>query len=234
MPSFSKLALSAGFVALSLCNGAMAAYLDFTENNTISSLTIITNGFGGSVDGVAFTLTAANPGANFNESYDGSSTNPGCQANGGPLKCESDGAGIGNDEVTGLTLSSGQILTLEFETDVYISSLDFLDLYLNPQKGREQARVTIDGAALPYLVDATGSSGDGGYANLDLLALGGPVLGRKIELTAFLGLEIQDDSDNDYAFAGINVSAVPIPAAAWLFGTALIGLAGFSKRRNTA
>jgi hypothetical protein len=29
------------------------------------------------------------------------------------------------------------------------------------------------------------------------------------------------------------VSAVPIPAAAWLFGTALIGLVGFSKRRKT-
>ena len=27
---------------------------------------------------------------------------------------------------------------------------------------------------------------------------------------------------------------VPIPAAAWLFGTALIGLVGFSKRRKSA
>jgi hypothetical protein len=31
-----------------------------------------------------------------------------------------------------------------------------------------------------------------------------------------------------------NVSAVPVPAAIWLFGTALIGLAGFSKRRKAA
>ena len=29
-------------------------------------------------------------------------------------------------------------------------------------------------------------------------------------------------------------SAVPVPAAIWLFGTALIGLAGFSKRRKAA
>jgi len=37
--------------------------------------------------------------------------------------------------------------------------------------------------------------------------------------------------------AGIDnyiVSAVPIPAAVWLFGTALIGLVGFSKRRKAA
>jgi len=30
------------------------------------------------------------------------------------------------------------------------------------------------------------------------------------------------------------LSAVPIPAAFWLFGTALLGLVGFSKRRKTA
>jgi hypothetical protein len=29
------------------------------------------------------------------------------------------------------------------------------------------------------------------------------------------------------------VSAVPVPAAVWLFGTALLGLVGFSKRRKT-
>ena len=33
------------------------------------------------------------------------------------------------------------------------------------------------------------------------------------------------------AFA--QISAVPVPAAVWLFGTALIGLVGFSKRRKT-
>ena len=30
------------------------------------------------------------------------------------------------------------------------------------------------------------------------------------------------------------VSPIPIPGAVWLFGTALIGLVGFSKRRKTA
>jgi len=32
----------------------------------------------------------------------------------------------------------------------------------------------------------------------------------------------------------IDTSVVPVPAAAWLFATALIGLVGFSKRRKTA
>ena len=35
-------------------------------------------------------------------------------------------------------------------------------------------------------------------------------------------------------FPGGGVSAVPVPAAIWLFGTALMGLVGFSKRRKAA
>jgi hypothetical protein len=34
--------------------------------------------------------------------------------------------------------------------------------------------------------------------------------------------------------ASSSISAVPVPAAAWLFGTALIGLFGFNKPRETA
>jgi hypothetical protein len=33
---------------------------------------------------------------------------------------------------------------------------------------------------------------------------------------------------------GLTVSAVPVPAAVWLFGTAMIGLVGFGKRRKAA
>ena len=37
-----------------------------------------------------------------------------------------------------------------------------------------------------------------------------------------------------FSWAKWSPSPVPIPAAAWLFGTALIGLFGFSKRRKAA
>ena len=36
------------------------------------------------------------------------------------------------------------------------------------------------------------------------------------------------------AWSGLQIQAVPVPAAAWLFGTALIGLVGFSRRRKAA
>jgi len=233
MTPLRKFMLLVGLLASFLCNGAVAAYLDFTDDNTVLSLSPILDGFGGSIDGIGFTLTSMDGAVNFNEAYDGSLDSP-CQGFGGPLMCDNDGVGIGNDEITGLSISSGQTLSLVFDTEVYISSFDFLDLYLNPdpQKGGEQASISIDGVI--YTVDATGVSGDGGYANLDLLSLGGPILGQTIEFTAFLGDLLQDDRDNDYAFAAISVSAVPIPAAAWLFGTALVGLIGFSKRRKAA
>jgi hypothetical protein len=37
---------------------------------------------------------------------------------------------------------------------------------------------------------------------------------------------------SDVPYASFAVSAVPVPAAVWLFGTALIGLVGFSKRKS--
>jgi hypothetical protein len=42
------------------------------------------------------------------------------------------------------------------------------------------------------------------------------------------------DSDFDDMVVKVEVSAVPIPAAIWLFGSALIGMFGFSKRRKAA
>ena len=106
MAPLRKLFLPVGFLASFFCNGAVAAYLDFTDDDIITSLTSFTdattNGFNGSIDGIGFTLftlTSTYGLVNFDESYDGSA-NTGCQSGGGPLKCDNDGAGIGNDEIT--------------------------------------------------------------------------------------------------------------------------------------
>lgn len=40
--------------------------------------------------------------------------------------------------------------------------------------------------------------------------------------------------DNFFIEASETPAVIPVPAAVWLFGTALIGLAGFSKRKKTA
>ncbi len=234
MLTLRKLTIVLGLVTVCLGNNALAAYLDFTDSTVIANLNGITDGFEGTTaDGIGFTLTSTSGTVNFNEGYDGAPSNPGCQANGGPLACHFDGAGLDNDEISGLTVSSGQVLTLAFDTEVVISSLEFLDLYRNsnPDRGGEQVRVSIDGGS-PELVQASATSGDGGYASLDFLALGGPVVGQIIEFTAFQGFLLQDDRDNDYAFAGAHISPVPVPAAVWLFGTAMLGLLGIRRRRS--
>jgi hypothetical protein len=43
---------------------------------------------------------------------------------------------------------------------------------------------------------------------------------------------IVDPNSDTTPWASFAVSAVPVPAAVWLFGTALIGLVGFSKRKS--
>ncbi len=51
------------------------------------------------------------------------------------------------------------------------------------------------------------------------------------------GYQRHDGKGNDiYAWAvrSGDVSAVPVPAAVWLFGSGLVGLIGFSKRRKAA
>lgn len=57
-------------------------------------------------------------------------------------------------------------------------------------------------------------------------------------LSSFNGDYVSEDDDSLTwrAAAGTwsKPSVVPIPAAVWLFGTALIGLVGFSKRRKAA
>jgi hypothetical protein len=81
-------------------------------------------------------------------------------------------------------------------------------------------------------------SGVSGYTNLTLVVKDGNLNGLQwgaFTLAALSGTWSLQDADGDYH--GLShgelwgsVSAVPVPAAAWLFGTALIGFIGFSRR----
>jgi len=56
-------------------------------------------------------------------------------------------------------------------------------------------------------------------------------LKANIAAAGFLGLSTTDVLGN-ISFTGSTVSAVPVPAAVWLFGTGLIGLVGAGKRKK--
>jgi hypothetical protein len=63
------------------------------------------------------------------------------------------------------------------------------------------------------------------YIRFDILSNYGP--------SNYVGLSEVKFNSAPYV-ASSSISAVPVPAAAWLFGTALIGLFGFNKPRETA
>lgn len=80
--------------------------------------------------------------------------------------------------------------------------------------------------------DSTGLTMNGTQVILDA-AVGGLVLFENIN-----SLTIQNINNNGvndgYDFAFHAVSEVPLPAAAWLFGSALLGLAGVARRKAVA
>ena len=229
MKFLSGLRFGAFAALLSAAAPSNAAIIDFTDQALISGLNSIAGGFSGNVGGIGFDLTTTNAaGINFNQGYDGGSGLGSCVSD-AVLACQRDGAGISDDEIRGLTVTSGQSMLLEFDQLVSVDRLFFLDLFVG--NGTEQAAVSFDGGVSYLLFDAI-QSGNGGYlASSNGLSITDTGI-MSILFTAFDGPFLRDDGTNDYAFAGIEVTAVPIPAALPLFATAVAGMGFFGWRRK--
>jgi hypothetical protein len=140
----------AGIAIFCFTQSSMAALLDFTDYSLVSSLTTISNGYSGSIDGIGFQVTSDDGTVNFSEKYDGSS-GAGCQSTGGVLQCGSDGAAITDDEITGIQ-GGDQTLTITFDSVVSISAFYFLDLYINPDESGAAEQATISLVHCPLLI----------------------------------------------------------------------------------
>jgi len=114
----------------------------------------------------------------------------------------------------------GEVLRLDFSDEVLITSIAFLDGHHGTDfKGNFD--VAIDGGVFTS------------YALVDFFISG-------LQGQSFLfannnnqGLGTRAYKEQFYISA-LSASAVPVPAAVWLFGSALMGLFGVSRRKSTA
>jgi hypothetical protein len=118
--------------------------------------------------------------------------------------------------------------------DVDLSPLTLLDKTgeTNLLEGALTINETSEGQGT-FSVDATLTSG---YTNLVLAIKGGNLDGLQWGAFSLAALDgtwsLQDASDKYKGLSGAELwgSPIPVPAAFWLFGTALIGFIGFSRR----
>ncbi len=183
----------------------------------------------------------------------------------GLLDCGIDGLGVGNDEISGRKKNQ-QELRVDFGRSVWINEIYFLDLF----EGRGSANrpgesatvdllggdagilatytITTDEAVLSAGAAAqtdtaveTGPGRNGGFLRFDLSAS----TDNFLQATGLVFRALRtggDNGNNDYAFAGLqisdvtagSVSQVPLPPGGVLFVTALFGLAYLGKRRQSA
>ena len=137
-----------------------------------------------------------------------------------------DGVGVVDDEVTHGT----QELTVTFEKELLIGRLDFLDLFFESGSGDQETM-------LVEFVDSNGiSTGSKSFEAEEAFKDKGGYLSATFDAISAKELVFTVDAPNDgvgsadAAVAAIGV--VPIPAAVWLFGSALLGMVGIGARRS--
>lgn len=213
---FTRSALSGLIVAAVTSVSASAATLiDFTDT------TIWTDGSAtDSVFGSTVSLSAVGGPITINE------PGPAGVVDGGlGLAFGGDGLGVGDDEITNPT----QSITVSFSgLGLRVIGLAFLDLFIAKDASElEVAEVEFDdGTILTF--DAV-SVGNGGFAFYMLPA---PKLTTSLTFTAS---STNDQRANpDFALAAIQVAPIPLPAAGWLFVSALAGMGLLSRQRKAA
>ena len=153
-------------------------------------------------------------------------------------------APFGNNSSTFfLDTGFGQSVTSVGSIDIVGANRSFvlssMYLWTSPDGGDTDidANVEITGTLLgggsvsdTFFIDPTGIFGTDWF----FLGLTGTVFdSANLTSVSFVNQSPANYLAVDDLLLDIRISAIPIPAAVWLFGTALIGLVGLSKRRNS-
>ena len=191
------IALTAVLLLL-LAGAAAASTIDFTD--AAFSGANYQASFSAPVDGYTVTLRAAPTGARLYWDSD-------------------DGLGIRysyeKDEIEG-----PERLRILFSTPVYLSSVLLTDVFNEGYRERGFYRLNGTGDWIRFKADP--SQGPGTNGELELLFDPNTVISSIVfRAPGWLPLLNQG---HEFSVAAIEASAVPIPAAAWLLGTGLVGL----------
>lgn len=194
---------------------ASAAVVDFTDTSIFTTSTPASAT--GSVGGFNFTVTGSSPDLTYN-----TTTGPGAV---GGLAGETDGIGIGDDEIDGT-----EYVTVVFDRRVRLVGVSFLDLFRSASDA-EQASLYAGVPPTPlnfvssFAATETYAPGGAGYGSFAVSAKG-------TTFTFDSGAGNDAQGVGDFALASLEVVPVPVPAALVLLGTSLLGFRVLHRRRK--
>lgn len=212
---FHTLSLAA-FVTMAGAMGAAASTIDFTDEG---SYTITEDLATGTTDGIGWTLDS-NPDDSrlrYAQEFDGDAAPPTT-----PLALENDGIGVSflvpDDEVS----YPRESLTMTFDATASVTGFYFLDLF-----GAETVDIYDENNVLLTTVIASSADLDNSVGGYTYWAFDASVT----SLTFVPGPLNDSLGRPDFALAGVDLAAIPVPAAGLLLLTALGGL-GLARRRK--
>ena len=211
-----------------------AVVVDFTSNDWSG-----VDGFNNFDGPGIITLSSVGGNMTFNSS-DGAT---GCGSGGDPdiesqtlLDCTGDGIGIApvgssDDEITQGGKESLKVSFVDGSGDsvtVNVHAIDLLDLFAREESG-EKAIITWATGSYEAHADSLTPYNRGGYWEINE---GASEYNSGLTMAGITSFTLTGFGDHfsDYALARINYSVVPVPAAFWMFGTALIGFVAMSRR----
>lgn len=243
MKMMTKLVLKAcvGLIAIAVTSMANATTFSFNGTNLGIAEDSAYESINTSLDGIGLTITAltiANDGSgDISQTFDvigqgiGVYLRADTSGPGGSLGVRSfvslsggssDGTNLdGGDGTNPNDLDEGLLFSFD-----RLVSLDYINFDSFSNSSGDDFNLTVDGVSV--LVDFNANDSDSRVSN---------VSGQfdEYRFNSIVGSEFlfwADGNSDSFRIDTLEVSAVPVPAAAWLFGSALLGMFGFSRRKK--
>jgi hypothetical protein len=131
-------------------------------------------------------------------------------------------AGSADDNQT-----DGEFIHMVFDEVVNILSLDITGDH-TVVDDKAEFWYSLDGGFKWFSQDLTGQHIGANAGGIDDISIG-VLFNKTLDYTIMHGL---NSPDAQMYLSSMTVAAVPVPAAVWLFGSALVGMVSFGKRRR--